>query len=68
MTVLLIDGVGNVREWNITRFVPTLLVLIPRPYCVTINTLPDFSRPPVARFDYSPEPSYPPVYRFAGVE
>jgi hypothetical protein len=66
MTVLLIDGVGHVREAEIPCLLRTILVPLPVSFMARIADddpicAPD--APPVARFDLSHEPSYPPVYR-----
>ena len=65
MTVLLIDGVGHVREWEIPALVDTLLVPLPCRcsvwYCE--DEAARTARYPVATFQWSAEPSYPPVYR-----
>jgi hypothetical protein len=69
MTVLLIDGVGRVREWEIPDLVPVLEVPVPVPFLARWDPEPAalFAPIPRAVFQLSAELSLPPAYRFAGV-
>jgi len=66
MLVLLIDGVGHVREYEVSDLVPVMLIPMPdEPVEVWAGEPED--RPPLsfhrARFERTDEESWPPVYR-----
>lgn len=64
MTILLIDASGHTREMEIPNWRPRIYIPIPVPLSIYRDDVPlhtiDY---PIAVFDYSAEPSYPPVYR-----
>ncbi len=67
MTVLLIDGVGRAREYEIRHWMPVIYVAIPQPVSVRMDETPALSAYcalVTARFEYSDELSIPPIYRF----
>ena len=66
MTVLLIDGVGRVREMEITDHIDRIVIPLERPMtCLAFDALAPLAWEPfpVATFRRSAEASYPPVYR-----
>lgn len=66
MTVLLIDGVGHIREWEIPVMVSTLLAPVPVPFAVRADGSSAVApvQLPIAVFELSDGLSYPPVYRW----
>lgn len=65
MTVLLIDGVGRVREYEVSHDLPIIRIAMPVPCTAAESPEPPASAPllPVAEFLLTAEASYPPVYR-----
>jgi len=66
MTVLLIDLSGHRREYELTTWRDTIYVPLPQRVRLEVETGPPTFEPLyrlVATFQYSPELSYPPVFR-----
>ncbi len=69
MTVLLIDLSGNRRQVEIRDGLDMVLWPIPQRFEVSLQVgAPVFTRPFIATFRRSSEPSWPPVYRQMPVE
>jgi hypothetical protein len=63
MTVLLIDASGHKRVYEIRHWMPRIDVPIPMRWSFACDETPAYDPPWIATFEYSDEPSYPPVYR-----